>query len=65
VTCTATAVSPGLCQVSPSVGPSTVSNTNTLAIILGVTIGGGVLLVVVIAVTVAVVCQRMKESKFK
>jgi hypothetical protein len=108
VTCAATAVSPGLCQVSPSVEPSTVSNTqcnyccllcsvvciakvtrvskvtcaasavspgkcqvsppvgsNTLAIILGVTIGSGVLLVVVITVTVAVVCHRMKGSKLK
>jgi hypothetical protein len=51
--------------VSSTVVPSTVSNTNTLAIILGVTIGGGVLLVVVIAVTVAVMCHKMKGSKLK
>jgi hypothetical protein len=62
MTCAVTTVSPGKCQVSLSVGPST---SNTLAIILGVTVGGGVLLVVVIAVTVAVVCHRMKESMFK
>jgi hypothetical protein len=63
VSCAATTiVPPRPCQVSPNVGPST---SSTLAIILGVTIGGGVLLVVVIAVTVAVVCHRMKESTFK
>jgi uncharacterized integral membrane protein len=57
-----TTVSPDKCQVSLSMGPSTF---NTVAIILGVTIGGGVLLVVVIAVTVAVVCHKMKRSKLK
>jgi hypothetical protein len=60
VTCALIAVLSSMPKVSPTV----VSSTG-LAIILGVTIGGGVLLVVVIAVTVAVVCHRMKGSKLK
>jgi hypothetical protein len=64
VICAATTtVSPGLCQVSPTVEPSTGGSSNTLAIIVGVTIGGGVLLAVVITVTVAVLCHRMKKSE--